>query len=125
MTTLTRAMKDPARRVAEVSEFHRIILAGSRNDFIVRFVATLAPFERIHSTEYSDPTEATAILEEHAGIYEALQARDGARAQRLMVEHYDRGRAYWRRIDEAEGRRPVTEPDATHSDGRKAPTRRR
>jgi DNA-binding GntR family transcriptional regulator len=125
MTKLTRAMKDPDRRVVEVFEFHRTILAGSRNDFIVRFVATLAPFERFHSTEYSDPAEAAAILEEHEGIYDALRSRDGALAQRLMVEHYDRGRAYWRRIDEAEGRLPVGRVPTPRSDGRKASARRR
>jgi DNA-binding GntR family transcriptional regulator len=125
MTKLTRSMKDPELRVAEVSEFHRIILAASRNDFIVRFVATLTPFERFHSAEYSDPVEAAAILDEHEGIYDALGSRDGGLAQRLMVEHYDRGRAYWRRIDEAEGRLPVGKAHATRSDGRKAPARQR
>jgi DNA-binding GntR family transcriptional regulator len=87
-----------------VSEFHRLILEGSRNDFLARFVEALAPFQRIHQTEYLDPKEAHVILEEHAAINAALRARDGARAQLLMVEHYDRGRAYWREVDLAEGR---------------------
>lgn len=106
MTVLTREMREPQRRIADVDVFHRIILDGARNDFLVRFVGTLNPFERIHQTEYLDPTEAAAILAEHRGIYEALAARDGETAQRLMFQHYDRGRDYWRAVDAAEGRRP-------------------
>lgn len=106
MTVLTREMREPQRRIADVDAFHRIILQGARNDFLVRFVATLNPFERIHRTEYIDPTEAATILAEHRAIHEALAARDGEAAERLMFQHYDRGRAYWRAVDTAEGRLP-------------------
>jgi DNA-binding FadR family transcriptional regulator len=106
MTVLTREMREPQRRVEDVDTFHRIILQGSRNDFLVRFVGTLNPFERIHKTEYIDPAEAATILAEHRAIQEALAARDGETAQRLMFQHYDRGRAYWRAVDTAEGRLP-------------------
>jgi DNA-binding GntR family transcriptional regulator len=113
METLTRSMQEPQRRVEDVNEFHRLILAGSRNDFLARFVATLTPFERVHQTEYLDAAEARAILDEHLAIHAALQERDGVRAQQLMVEHYDRGRAYWRGVDQAEGRiRPARREDA-------------
>ena len=105
MATLTREMREPQRRVQDVSAFHRLILGGSRNDFLARFVATLAPFERLHQSEYLDPAEADAIQADHEAILAALQARDGDAAAREMLAHYDRGRAYWRRIDEVEGRR--------------------
>jgi len=104
MSELTESMEAPQQRVEEVNVFHALILEGSRNDFLVRFVATLAPFERVHQTEYLDVDEARAILAAHVAIHAALRARDGGQAQRLMIEHYDRGRAYWRQIDEAEGR---------------------
>ena len=102
-------MREPQRRVQEVSAFHRVILGGSRNDFLARFVATLAPFERLHQSEYLDREEAEAIQADHEAILAALQARDGDAAAREMLAHYDRGRAYWRKVDEAEGRR-ITAP---------------
>lgn len=104
MSQLTESMASPQQRVEEVNRFHALILEGSRNDFLVRFVATLTPFERVHQTEYLDAAEARAILTEHVAIHAALRARDGDQAQRLMIEHYDRGRAYWRQMDQAEGR---------------------
>jgi DNA-binding FadR family transcriptional regulator len=127
MAELTRTMREPQRRVAGVSAFHRTILAGSRNDFLGRFVATLNPFERVHQTEYLDPDEAAAILEEHRGIYDALARRDGEAAQQLMFEHYDRGRAYWRAVDTAEGRRPAGNgrPAAAGTRARKTAARSR
>lgn len=106
MAVLTAEMREPQKRIADVDVFHRIILEGSRNDFLVRFVGTLSPFERIHQTEYLDPTEAASILAEHRAIHAALAARDGELAQRLMFQHYDRGRDYWRAVDAAEGRLP-------------------
>jgi len=116
MSELTESMESPQQRVEEVNRFHAIILEGSRNDFLVRFVATLTPFERVHQTEYLDVAEARAILSEHVAIHAALRARDGDQAQRLMVEHYDRGRAYWRLVDEAEGR-TITDGRASAANG--------
>jgi DNA-binding GntR family transcriptional regulator len=116
MATLTREMREPQRRVEDVSDFHRLILVGSRNDFLARFVATLAPFERLHQSEYLDRDEAEAIQADHEAILAALVARDGDAASREMHDHYDRGRAYWRRIDEVEGRRN-TRAEAPDRDG--------
>ena len=77
MAALTRDMREPQRRVQDVSAFHQLILAGSRNDFIPRFVATLAPFERLHQSEYLDPAEAQAIQSRPRG-----DPRGTARARR-------------------------------------------
>ena len=46
MTELTVEMREPQTRLEDVSVFHQLIREGSRNDFIVRFVDTLMPFER-------------------------------------------------------------------------------
>ena len=88
MRELTMEMREPATRLESVNEFHQLIRVASRNDFIVRFVATLTPFERVHRTEYLDPEEARRILEEHEGIFEAVVARDTDQAERRMAEHF-------------------------------------
>jgi DNA-binding GntR family transcriptional regulator len=119
MAALTRDMREPQRRVQEVSAFHRLILEGSRNDFLVRFVETLAPFERVHQSEYLDAAEAQAIQRDHEAILAALTRHDGEAAGREMLAHYDRGRAYWRKVDEAEGRRPPHVPARPARPGRR------
>lgn len=103
MTELTSDMREPRTRLEDVSVFHQLIRAGSRNDFITRFVDTLTPFERVHREEYLDPDEARRILEEHAAICEALVERDGATAERLMAEHFALSREHWLRQDAAAG----------------------
>jgi DNA-binding GntR family transcriptional regulator len=98
MTRLTLEMREPETRIEEVAEFHRLIRDGSRNDFIVRFVDTLTPFERVHRREYLDPAEARRILEEHQRIYAVLQERNAPEAERLMLEHFNLAREYWRQL---------------------------
>lgn len=88
MAELTAHMREPETRVEKVSVFHQLICEGSRNDFIVRFVETLTPFERVHRTEYLDPDEAGLIQREHESICDALARRDGLAAERLMLEHF-------------------------------------
>jgi DNA-binding GntR family transcriptional regulator len=99
MTRLTLEMREPETRIEEVAEFHRLIRAGSRNDFIVRFVDTLTPFERVHRREYQEAAEARRILEEHQQICRVLNERNAAEAERLMLEHFDLAREYWRQLD--------------------------
>ena len=101
MTRLTLEMTEPETRIEEVAEFHRLIREGSRNDFIVRFVDTLTPFERVHRREYLDPGEARRILEEHQRICAVLLESDAAEAERLMLEHFNLAREYWRQLDRA------------------------
>ena len=103
MTELTLEMREPQTRLADVSVFHQLIREGSRNDFIVRFVDSLTPFERVHRPEYLDPDEARRILGEHQGICEAIAAHDGLKAERLMAEHFRINREYWREIESAKG----------------------
>jgi DNA-binding GntR family transcriptional regulator len=95
MTRLTLDMREPQTRLEDVAVFHKLVREGSRNDFLVRFVETLTPFERVHRPEYLDPAEATRILHEHQAILEALLARDGGRAERLMAEHFAIARQHW------------------------------
>lgn len=104
MTRLTLEMREPQTRIEDVSVFHKLIRDGSRNAFIARFVETLTPFERVHRPEYLDPDEAKRILHEHQAIAAALAARDAALAERLMAEHFEVAREYWRSLDE--GARP-------------------
>jgi len=110
MTRLTVEMSEPETRIDEVAEFHRLIRKASRNDFIVRFVDTLTPFERVHRKEYLDPAEARRILEEHQRICEVLLDRDAAAAERLMLEHFNLAREYWRQLDLAKPDRDGTAP---------------
>lgn len=92
MADLTLEMREPETRLEDVAVFHQLIREGSRNDFIIRFVDTLTPFERVHRPEYLDPEEARRILHEHEGICGAIVDRDGVEAERLMAEHFRIGR---------------------------------
>ncbi len=99
MAELTLEMREPETRLEDVSVFHEFIRKGSRNDFIIRFVDTLTPFERVHRPEYLDPEEARRIQHEHEGICEAIVDRDGAEAERLMAEHFRIGRSRLKAAD--------------------------
>ena len=101
MTRLTLEMREPERRIEDVSVFHQLIRDASGNAFISRFVETLVPFERVHRPEYLDPAEAQRILHEHQAIAAALIARDADLAERLMAEHFAVAGAYWRSMAEA------------------------
>lgn len=102
MTELTLEMREPQTRLADVSGFHQLIREGSRNDFIIRFVDSLMPFERVHRPEYLDPDEARRILGEHQAICEALAAHDAAAAEHLMAEHFRINREAWREAESAQ-----------------------
>ncbi len=73
--------------------FHEIVRQASRNEVLVRFLETVEAFDysyRLYSlnAEIQFRTDhLVTSLNEHMQIFEALKARDGERADRLMVEH--------------------------------------
>jgi len=86
-----RAAEDPEAVVAATSQFHRLIRAGARNEFLGRFIQTLAPFDRTaRRSSTLDPVEARRDAEEHRQIVEAILAGDGEAAERVMHEHVHR-----------------------------------
>jgi DNA-binding GntR family transcriptional regulator len=73
--------------------FHTIINRACHNEVLARFLETVETFDRSHrlqslNAEIQYQTDHLKnSLREHRLIFEALKARDGERADQLMVEH--------------------------------------
>jgi DNA-binding GntR family transcriptional regulator len=73
--------------------FHEIVNQASRNDILIRFLETSATFNyshRLHSLNAEIQYKTGHLkdsLNEHLEIFQALIARDGELAERLMVAH--------------------------------------
>lgn len=78
-------------RIEATHRFHALIHHASGNAFIVRFLETLAPFDRtIRRRAILDPAEWERDSQEHRAIVDAVDRADGAEAERVMHEHIRR-----------------------------------
>ncbi|MFN4058429.1 MAG: GntR family transcriptional regulator [Roseinatronobacter sp.] len=70
--------------------FHAALINAAKNRYLQRAIASMERTLLIlgPSTLY-DPTRAQAAAQEHAGLLEALHARDGAQAEALMHAHIE------------------------------------
>ena len=77
--------------VAATLEFHRQIHEGSKNPFLIRFLETLAPFDRtIRRKAILNEAEWQRDDEEHRAVAEAIVRGDAPAAERIMHEHVHR-----------------------------------
>jgi DNA-binding GntR family transcriptional regulator len=77
--------------VEATQRFHALIHEGAGNSFILRFLETLAPFDRtIRRRAILNPTEWQQDAAEHVAIVDAIDAGDGPEAERVMHEHIRR-----------------------------------
>lgn len=73
--------------------FHMAIAKASQNDLLIRLmnnvsemmVTTMRETRRLWL--YSEKSTLGRLTQEHEDIYEAIELRDGQKAQRLMLEH--------------------------------------
>lgn len=72
-------------------QFHAMVHVGARNAFVLRFLETLAPFDRtIRRRAILNPAEWRRDAAEHKAIVDAIDRGDGAEAERVMHEHIRR-----------------------------------
>ncbi len=77
--------------VAATLDFHRMIHEGSKNPFVIRFLETLAPFDRtIRRRAILNAPEWQRDDEEHRAMVEAIVRGDADEAERIMHEHVHR-----------------------------------
>jgi len=73
------------------TDYHRAIRDGARNEFLSRFLDTLAPFDRTIRRRWTlAATEAARDAAEHRWMLEAILDGDGDRAERIMHDHIER-----------------------------------
>jgi DNA-binding GntR family transcriptional regulator len=76
------------RAVVAATTFHRAIQAGSRNEFIVRFLDTLAPFDRtVQRHAVLNAEEWPQDQQEHEAVMAAIELGDDGKAEQVMREH--------------------------------------
>ena len=76
--------------VQKDTEFHSVLLNASRNNKLLSIVEGLSDyvqrFRVIYFTEYSD---AKNIMDDHRAILDAINERDGEKANRVAQEHIE------------------------------------
>jgi len=77
--------------VGATLEFHRLIHVGGKNPFVIRFLETLAPFDRtIRRKAILNESEWQRDDEEHRAVVDAIVRGDADEAERVMHEHVHR-----------------------------------
>lgn len=70
--------------------FHRTLIEAARNRFLIKAMSALQKTLLILGpTTLADPARAEAAVAEHGAVLDALQARDGARAEVAMRAHVE------------------------------------
>jgi DNA-binding GntR family transcriptional regulator len=82
-----RASGDHVAMTQADARFHRLIAVTSRNKAIQHVFDQLEPFARTFITLTMPKADIRSIIEEHAGILAALEARDGALAASRARTH--------------------------------------
>ena len=83
----------PDRSLRAAAQFHAVIYGCSRNQRMATLLVDLQ--NQVHRVRVLWPSTVTRLNDtwsEHAAIVEALRARDGAAAERLMIEHLEKAR---------------------------------
>ena len=76
------------RYVADNLRIHRLIVAGAGNPALAEaHAALLVRLQRARNLALRSPGRVAGSIDEHRAILAALQARDGAAAQHLVLEH--------------------------------------
>jgi DNA-binding GntR family transcriptional regulator len=81
------------RSLRAAAQFHAVIYGCSRNQRMATLLVDLQ--NQVHRVRVLWPSTVARLGDtwsEHAAIVEALRARDGAAAERLMIEHLEKAR---------------------------------
>lgn len=85
--------RSPGRSLRAAAQFHAVIYGCSRNQRMATLLMDLQ--NQVHRVRVLWPSTVARLNDtwvEHARIVDALRARDGAEAERLMVEHLEKAR---------------------------------
>lgn len=82
--------RDDKRAVIRLSgEFHSLAAELAGNTALARSMRELSVLTCLMIFLYDAPTTSSCRADEHSQIIEAIARRDGARAEKLMLEHLD------------------------------------
>jgi GntR family transcriptional regulator, transcriptional repressor for pyruvate dehydrogenase complex len=88
VTGMFASLEDPQTFLVHDIRFHRAVAAASGNPILVSLVQMVSVIFYELCRRTADQTgNPRAVAEMHRAIYQAIRARDRARAQRLMCEH--------------------------------------
>jgi DNA-binding GntR family transcriptional regulator len=85
--------RSPDRSLRAAAQFHAVIYGCSRNQRMATLLVDLQ--NQVHRVRVLWPSTVARLNDtwvEHAGIVDALRSRDGAGAERLMIEHLTKAR---------------------------------
>lgn len=81
---------DGAALYALNRQFHTTLIAAARNRYLVKSVRSIElTLQILGPTPLREMRRAQEVIAEHAGVVEALRARDGAGAEAAMRAHMD------------------------------------
>ncbi len=80
---------DPYREATADTEFHRLIMAHSGNETLVRVWSTLEPFLRTYITIVSPGVDRQAVADRHLPIIDALQGHDPEHVEAAFRLHFE------------------------------------
>jgi len=87
------AGRSPDRSLRAAAQFHAVIYGCSRNQRMATLLVDLQ--NQVHRVRVLWPSTVARLSDtwaEHARIVDALRSRDGAAAERLMIEHLTKAR---------------------------------
>ncbi len=88
VTGMFASLADPQVFLVHDIRFHRAVAAGSANPILASLVEMVSAIFYEQRRRTADRTrDLTGTAEAHRRIYQAIRARDAARAERLMCEH--------------------------------------
>jgi DNA-binding GntR family transcriptional regulator len=91
LETLAASAEDREAVIEGTTGYHHAIRDGARNEFLNRFLDTLAPFDRTIRRRWTlAASEAARDADEHRLMLEAILDGDGDRAERVMHDHIER-----------------------------------
>ena len=79
------------------AEFHKAIVAATKNDVLLRFINVFYLMSRKRrQTYFGAPQQSTRSHAQHLQLYRAIEARDGALGHQLLRRHLKGVDAYFR-----------------------------
>lgn len=104
-TQMAQAIDVPAQMAQLNRNFHRLLFNAAKNRYLLQAVSMVQKtLLVVGPSTLTEVSRASAVIEEHARVIEALMAREGAKAEAAMVAHIEAShRARLRQISEGMG----------------------
>lgn len=104
-TQMAQAIDVPAQMAQLNRNFHRLLFNAAKNRYLLQAVSMVQKtLLVVGPSTLTEVSRASAVIEEHARVIEALMAREGVKAEAAMVAHIEAShRARLRQISERMG----------------------